>query len=84
VRIEGGTSVLGPVLRQQPNLNTPSRVIRSGETVEYPYFVAVSEKSIYRVSFWVKLTDEEYAVHVKSGGKTGDIYWAAQAFVVAR
>jgi hypothetical protein len=75
-------------LRQQPNVHADSRVIRSDETVEYPYLVSVPEKGIYLVSLNLKLSDEEYAVHLKSGGPPkppgGEINWDAQTFVFVK
>jgi hypothetical protein len=63
-------------------------VIRSGETVEYPYVVTVPEKGAYRVALWVKLTDAEYAIHLDSGGPAseppGEIFWDGQAYVFVR
>jgi hypothetical protein len=75
-----GNSSLGPELRQK-SLFSQSRVLRSGETVEYPFFVRVEEPGVYVVRFQVPLPEKEMPLHVNAGGPKGKIYWIGTTFV---
>jgi hypothetical protein len=75
-----GSSKLGEGIRQT-NYSWASRVLRSGETVQYPFFVRVPDAGPYLVQFSVPLPEVELRQHEKAGGPKGRIYWDGAAGV---
>jgi hypothetical protein len=70
---QAGNSYPREVLRQ-PNISA-SRVLRAGETVQYPFLVLVQDPGMYIVQFEVPLPRAEMEEHLKRGGPEGKIYW---------
>ena len=65
----------------QPNLLSRSRVLRSGETVNYPFFVVVENTGMYVVQFRVPLPPDELPEHLGAGGPKGKISWVGSTYV---
>jgi hypothetical protein len=75
-----GNSSLGAELRQD-SLLSKSRVLRFGESVEYPFFVRVQDAGVYVVRFQVPLPEKEMKEHLSAGGPVGKIYWVGTTFI---
>ena len=75
-----GTSRLGKEIRQ-PSYLWASRVLRSGETVAYPFSVKVADGGMYLVQFRVPLPKGEMPYHEEVGGPVGKIYWDGATIV---
>jgi hypothetical protein len=75
-----GNSSLGAELRQK-SLLSESRVLRFGESVEYPFFVGVQDAGVYVVKFQVPLPEKEMAEHLSAKGPVGQIYWVGTTFI---
>jgi hypothetical protein len=75
-----GNSSLGVELKQE-SLLSKSRVLRSGESVEYPFFVRVQDAGVYVVRFQVPLPSKEMQEHLSAGGPPGQIYWVGTTFL---
>jgi len=78
-----GNSRFGQELKQR-HLLSQSRVLRTGEAVEYPFFVTVSEPGMYLVQFRVYLPEGELEEHLKAGGSQGGIFWLGSTYVNVR
>jgi len=75
-----GSSRLGDEIRQA-NYLWASRVLRSGETVAYPFSVKVPNAGMYLVQFRVPLPEAEMKYHRDVGGSAGKIYWDGATIV---
>jgi hypothetical protein len=75
-----GNSSLGAEL-QQESLLSKSRVLRMGESVEYPFFIRVQDAGVYVITFKVPLPKQEMDRHRSAGGPPGKIYWMGTAFI---
>jgi hypothetical protein len=71
---QAGHSSSREVLRQ-PNISAASRVLRAGESVQYPFLILIQEPGMYIVQFEVPLPKAEMDEHRKPGGPAGKIYW---------
>ena len=76
---QAGNSYLGDELHQDSLW--ASRVLRAGETDQYPFLMAVRDPGIYIVQFKVPLPKEEMPEHLKAGGPAGKIYWQGSTVV---
>jgi len=83
---EQGRTETPVLLFIEKNPNAMSRVIRSEETVNYPFLVRVKNKGFYRVSLWVKLNKDERKVHEATVGNetSEDIFWDGQTIVLVK
>lgn len=77
---KAGNSHLGDELPQD-RLLWASRVLRAGETDQYPFLRAVRDPGIYIIQFKVPVPKEEMPEHLKAGGPTGKIYWQGSTVV---
>lgn len=65
----------------QSNLISKSRVLREGETVDYPFFVVVDKTGMYVLQFRVPLPPDEMPEHRGVGGPEGKIFWAGSTYL---
>jgi len=79
---QAGNSHFGEELFQ-PNL-WGSRVLRGGETDQYPFLVSVRDPGMYIVQFRVPLPQREMEEHLRAGGPPGKIYWQGSSVVNVR
>lgn len=75
-----GTSRFGPTLTQ-PSLLSGSRTLRTGESVDYPFFVRVPEPGLYLLQFAVPLDSAEMAIHNLTGPDAPVIFWLGTGYV---
>lgn len=72
--------------RTQPHLFGAWMVLRTGATVQFPYFLTVTEPGLYVVAFRVLLTSEEKEESDKISEKTVQpadrVYWPGYAYIV--
>ena len=80
---ENGNSRLLWPLRQK-NLLSVERTLRTGEEVEYPFFVKVSEAGLYLLEFRVPLPENEMEIHrefAEDPSSVGQIYWIGTTYL---
>jgi hypothetical protein len=75
-----GNSSLGAELRQE-NLVSGSRVLRVGESVEYPFIVLVRDAGVYVVRFEIPIPPQEMPGHRGGGGAEGKPYWLGTTLI---